>query len=102
MRREAVELRGWLGSLADQTTVVWEILRYQIEKVKRFGEVGSGWKPAAKRELGERSCLFWVGVHVESEEENEKRFWENEGGGKFERRKKKRKKRDMVWIWLWM
>lgn len=43
------------------------MLEYQMEKVKRFGELGRGKKPAVKFLLGETRVLFCVGSHGEYE-----------------------------------
>ena len=78
MVKEADDRTGEF-QLADQT-MVWssERFEYQIEKMKRFGEVGDGRKPAVKVELGERRVRFLDGFHGDSAMEKEDIDWANE------------------------
>ncbi|KAL7000794.1 hypothetical protein U1Q18_001943 [Sarracenia purpurea var. burkii] len=86
---ETVMGESWL---ADQTTVVAEMLGYQTEKMKRFEELGRGRNPAAKMEFGESRIWLWFGRHGEFEKEKDEMllsFWADNGDG-FERRKVKK------------
>lgn len=101
MERVAEGPSGESIGLADQTTAFpAEMFWYQMEKLKRFGEVGRGRNPAAKREFGETRVRFSLESGPQGESEAEKAesvFWAEEGGG-CERMKQKKKKKnaDMV------
>jgi hypothetical protein len=64
----------------------------QIEKVKRFGEVGMGWKPAAKVELGEMRVWLRVGCQGEREMLKEEMVAAEEVEGVERKRRREREK----------
>jgi hypothetical protein len=88
--------------LADQITVglrvevvvvlLWWL--YQIEKVKRVGEVGRGRKPAAKVELGEMRVWLRVGCQGEREMLKEEMVVAAEEGEGVERREVRKRRRE--------
>ena len=88
--------------MADQTILSVEMLKYQTEKMKRLELLGSGRKPAAKRELGERRTRLWEGRHGDWEIEKAEKLvgfgdWAAAGDGKKRRKRaEKATARDMV------